>query len=246
MKIQPFVDKLTNASAYKDFQKKYKDAYMVAGFFVMDFESGQNMHQIDYYVPSEKKIAAFTIDKGVNLQLLSVINEKVPEKLDAKAKIDLDALAGILGDEMKNRSITEEIRKIIAVLQTVEGRKVWSLNCVLSGMSILNAHIEDESETILKMEKKSILDYVKRMPMPDIKKAAAAEGVESSEDVNDKIKKLNELEAAIEEEKKELNASEKSSEKSNGKTPDKQQPESIKENISETAKETAKKSKKKK
>lgn len=200
MKIQPFIDKIQSSAAFKDFQKKYKSAYLVAGFFVIDFESGQNINQIDYYVPSEKKVAAFTLGKQVTVQLLDVINSKVPEKIATAAKVDLDSLHGILEDEMKNRSITEDIKKIIAVVQSIEGRMIWSLNCVLSGMSILNAHVEDDSESVLKMERKSIVDYMRKMPMQPPQQAPQAQPA-ASESAEDKLKKLEELEAAIKEEK---------------------------------------------
>ena len=164
MKIQPYVTKLHSSPVFKEFQQKYTDAFLVAGFFVIDFESGKNLHQIDYYVPSKKKFAAFTLDSKVVLQLMDTLDRKTPQALDIKTNIDLEALQGIIQDEMKNRSITQSIKKMIAVLQTVEGKKVWNVNCVLSGMDLLKVHVEDASETILKMEKSSLLDYIKRLP----------------------------------------------------------------------------------
>lgn len=208
MKIKPYIDRLNNSKEYKEFQKKYDDSFMIAGFFIIDLETQNNLHQIDYYVPSEKKIAAFTVDKGVTVQMLDMMNHKlVPEKLDIQTKIDLDALPGILEDEMKNRSITEEIKKIIAIVQTIDGKKIWNLNCVLSGMGILKAHVDDSSQTVLKMEKSSILDYVKKLPMAGLKGmkgipgAGKAEGKESKEDAKKKIETLNKLEKEIEKEK---------------------------------------------
>jgi molybdopterin converting factor small subunit len=217
MKIKPYVDRLNNSKEYKEFQKKYSDAFMIAGFFILDLQQGNNLHQIDYYVPSEKKIAAFTIDGGVSMQMLNMMNVKlVPEKLDIKTNIDLDALYGILEDEMKNRSITEDVQKIIAILQTVDGKKVWNLNCILSGMGILKAHIDDDSQTILKMEKSSILDYVKKMPMSmdDLKGMKGMKGMkaipgmdeeeagkESKEELKEKIETLSKIEKEIETEK---------------------------------------------
>ncbi len=165
MKIQPYIQKLENSVAYKKFRKDYSDAFLIAGFFVLDYESGANIHQIDYYIPSKKKVAAFNLDGEVVVNLLDMMNkEKVPEKLDIKTKIDLDALKGILEDEMKNRNITENIKKCVAVIQTVQEKKLWVLSCVLSGMEILKAHIEDESRTVLKMEKASVMDYIKKIP----------------------------------------------------------------------------------
>ena len=115
MKIAPYMEKLNTSNEFKDFQKKYKDAFMVAGFFVLDLELGQNLSQLDFYVPSKKKIAAFTLEKQITMQLLDLVNTaKEPEKLDTETKIDLDSIYGLLEDEMKNRNITEEIKKIIA------------------------------------------------------------------------------------------------------------------------------------
>src|SRR3989344_5106266 len=129
MKIQPYVHKLQNSPVYRDFQQKYSDAFLVAGFFVLDFETGQNLHQIDYYVPSKKKFAAFTLDKKVIMQLLNSLDKKAPSELNMDTNIDLDALQGIIQDEMRNRSISQTIKKMIAVIQTREGKKVWNVNC---------------------------------------------------------------------------------------------------------------------
>jgi len=199
MKIQPYVEKLMASSEYKDFTEKHKDAFMVAGFFILDLESGKNLHQIDYYVPSEKKVAAFTLDGDVNMQMLDTLSEKVPEPMDIKTKIDLDELPGILKDEMKNRGMTENIVKIIAVIQKVGGKKIWNLNCILSGMNLLRSHVEDESKTVLKMEKSSMMDMMKQVQG---KKARMSQGEPRSKEEADKqIEKLEALEKAIEEEK---------------------------------------------
>lgn len=246
MKIKPYVNKLHNSKQYKDFAKKNAGAFMMAGFFILDLESKKNIHQIDYYVPSSKKVAAFTLDKGVNMQMLSLMNSKVPEKLDIATKVDLDALYGILEDEMKNRNITDDVKKIIAVVQTIDGKKIWNLNCLLSGMGILRAHIDDDSRTVLKMEKASLLDYIKKvnpaelqamgggqmplgggmpavgngqaMQMPQQIQPSMPEGQESGaseankklskKDIDERVRRLNQLEGAIEEEKRKLQGKE--------------------------------------
>jgi hypothetical protein len=241
MKIKPYIDKLSNSKEYKDFSKKYEDAFMIAGFFIIDLETQNNLHQIDYYVPSEKKIAAFTVDKGITMQMLDMINNRlVPEKLDMQTNIDLDALHGILEDEMKNRNITEEIKKIIAIVQTIEGKKIWNLNCVLSGMGILKAHVDDESKTVLKMEKSSILDYIKKMPAGALnlkglqgKEADQKEGEtgESKKELDEKIKNLNKLEQEIELEKKRYEQEKK---KKKGKDDSKEEAKAETEEIEES------------
>lgn len=216
MKIKVYLDKLGNSKEYKEFTKDNADAYLIAGFFVIDLEAGKNIHQIDYYVPSKKKVAAFTLDSHVSVQLLKTMNNNIPPKLDLTTKVDLDAIPGILEDEMKNRNITEEIKKIVAIIQNINGKKIWNINCVLSGMSILKAHIEDESQSVLKMEKSSILDYIQKLPMPpqagqpgpgqqiqvQPQSASQAQTMQiSPTTAKDQIEKLNKLEEAIEKEK---------------------------------------------
>lgn len=227
MKIAPYVDRLRDSQEYKKFLKENKNAFMVAGFFVLDFESGKNMHQIDYYAPDHHKVAAFTLDGRITMQMLSLIRKKIPEKLDLDTKTDLNALRGILEDEMKNRTMAEDIKKIIAVIQCVDNKKIWSVNCILSGMSLLKASIEDESQTILKMDKANIFDFIKTMPAAQYNKlkeeaekngggaAALVNAVQGKEDtqikekqpenkeeiIKQELKKLDQLGDAIEKEK---------------------------------------------
>lgn len=203
MKIQPYVEKLHTSEEYKNFQAENDDAFLVAGFFVLDFETNQNIHQIDYFIPSKNKVAAFTLDGDVNLRVLETMNDKVPEKLDLQTKTDLDALKGILEDEMKNRNMTENVKKIIAVVQTLEGKKMWILNCILSGMEILKAHVDDESQTVLKMEKASVLDYIKKVPGGAAQGGMAPKALKP-EDIDKQIEQLDKLKEELEKEKKKL------------------------------------------
>jgi hypothetical protein len=203
VKIRPYVEKLEKSKEYLEFKQKYSDAFMAAGFFVLDFEMGANVHQIDFYVPSEKKFAAFTLDEGINLQLLDVMKSgKAPEELDLNTNIDLDALQGILLDEMHNRGMSEEIKKIIAVIQRIDGKKLWSVNCVLSGMEILKARVEDDSKTVLKIEKSSLLDLVKKIPSSMMRQKA--EPPMSEEDKKKQLENLEKIEAEIKKEKEKL------------------------------------------
>ncbi len=198
MKIGPYVQKLEKSKEYKSFISKYPDSFMIAGFFILDFEAGKNVHQIDFYVPKEKKVAAFTLDEGVNMQLLEMLNAKVPEKLALDTKTDLDALEGILSDEMHNRGMSEKIKKIIAIIQNINGKRIWNLNCVLSGMEILKSHVEDDSQTVLKIEKQSLMDIMQQIPM---NKLGGMKTPEKKEDYDKQIENLDKLEKEIEKEK---------------------------------------------
>jgi hypothetical protein len=205
MKLQPYIEKLNSSNEYAEFKKEHPKAFLVAGFFVLDMEAGKNVHQIDFFLPGEKKVAAFTLDDQVKIQLMETMSKETPKELDISAKIDLDELKGILEDEMKNRGFTENIKKIIAVIQNIDGKKTWNLNCILSGMEILRAHIEDESKTVLKMDKHPVTDLIKTIPNPTPEKIKAASlGKASKDEINKTIKNLDKLEDEIEKEKKVL------------------------------------------
>ncbi len=199
MKIRPYVHKLETSKEFKNFKNKYPNSFMTAGFFILDFETGKNVHQVNFYVPSEKKIAAFTLDQGITFQLLNMVNNNIiPEELDINTNIDLDALQGILADEMHNRGMSEEIRKIIAVIQCHKGKKIWSLNCVLSGMEILNSHVEDDTKTVLRIDKTSLMDIMRRIPNNKIGSDQA------KENPKDELKNLEKLQAEIEKQKEKI------------------------------------------
>lgn len=163
MRFSHYLERVHNSAEFKKFKNEHKGAYLCAGFFVLDFETDKNIHQIDYYLPRKKKIAAFVLDEGVRMHLAETFDNKKPVELEENAKIDLDVLKGIVQDEMKNKMVTEELLKIIAVLQNVEGKKIWNLSCILSGFGLLKVHIDDETGNILKFEKASMLDFIKRL-----------------------------------------------------------------------------------
>ena len=237
MKIQPYVDKLNSSKEYASFVKENPDAFMAAGFFVIDFEQNHNIHQLDFYVPSKKKIAAFTLDDSVIVQMLDAMNDAEPSKLDPSTNIDLEELKGIVQDEMRNRGFSENIGKMIAILQNVEDKKIWHVNCVLSGMHILKAKVEDSDKSVLEMDKKSMMDFVKKVSPDKLKEmqgksgegqeihsevaiggesAKNAEGGEgkgmSAEDIDNEIKKLIKIEEVVEKEKDKLEDLKKDSE----------------------------------
>lgn len=163
MKFLHYLGKLHTSPIFKQFEKKNKKAYLCAGFFVLDFELGKNLHHIDYYIPSNKKIATFALDKGIKMKISEAVTKKKPEKLEGKSKTDLDALKEIIEDEMKNRTVTEEIKKIIAILYSVEGKKLWHINCILSGFGILKVHLDDESSSVIEFEKTSLTDIMRKI-----------------------------------------------------------------------------------
>jgi len=166
MKFEHYLNRVEESPEFREFRKEHKNAYLCAGFFVFDFETGKNQHQIDFLIPRSKKIATFTLHDGVQMKLNEPLKkgQKKMEKLNKETATDIEALKGIVHDEMLNRTVTGEIKKIIAVLQNKDGRTVWNLNCITGDMGILKVHVDDASSSVLEFEKASLFDFIKMMP----------------------------------------------------------------------------------
>jgi len=239
MKFEKLIQKLHASKTYSEFSKKHKNAFLVAGFFVIDLESKNNMFQIDYYVPSENKIAAFSLASPITMQMLEMVKaDTKPVPLSEQTNIDLDSLPGIIDDEMKNRSITEEIKKIVAILHTADGKTIWNVSCMLSGMSILKTHVEDKTESILKMERSSLFDIMKQVPGNKLQAQMQAQANANAEGkpqqapqanvklsktavkqaLSEELEKLDKIEEQIEKEKTAIKAEMDKENKSESKT----------------------------
>jgi len=163
MKFTHYQSRVEESKEFKEFLKKNKKSHLGAGFFILDYEAGKNSHQLDYVLPNGK-IATFMLDEGVKMKISEqVIKKELPE-IKQKAKTDLDALKGIVQDEMKNRNVTEQVKKIIAVLHILDNKLVWNLQCILDGLAILNVHVDDSDQSVLKFEKYSLRDIIKNIP----------------------------------------------------------------------------------
>jgi hypothetical protein len=163
MKFEHYLNKVFESDAFKSLKQKNPKAYLCTGFFVLDFETGKDIHQLDFLL-GKKKVATFSLDEGVKMNLSELpVDKKLPE-IPTEIKTDIKALKGIVEDEMKNRTITDNIKKIIVLLQVIDNKVVWNLNCITDNLNVLQVHVDDSDQTILKFVKYSIMDFVKKMP----------------------------------------------------------------------------------
>lgn len=169
MKIEHYIKKLEKSPDYKAFVEKEPKAYMCSIFLVRDFEGNHSETQVDFYSPQTKKITSFKINGkvekvAVDKKAENLLHKKfIPKKLVDGIKLDVDELSPTILDEMHNRGLTDNIKKILVVLQNVDDRNVWNCTCFLSGLGLLQSHVEDKSGTVLFMEKRSFFDMIKLM-----------------------------------------------------------------------------------
>jgi hypothetical protein len=178
MKFKHYLDRVKESGEFKKFKEKNPKAYLAAGFFVLDFETDNNIHQIDFALPN-KKVATFLLDDGTKVKISEqALKKKLPEIKDEDAKTDLDALKGIVEDEMKNRTVTEKIRKMIAILHMIDDKLIWNIQCILDGLGFLSIHVSDDDQTVMKFEKHSLLDLIKTPGQVMMMKPKEGEGKE--------------------------------------------------------------------
>jgi len=87
-------------------------------------------------------------------------------KLIPEIKTEVEDLKGLSGIETLNKGISAKFNKIIAVLQNQEkeGKTIqfWNLTCMLDGLIILNISIDSNTSEIIKFERKSMMDMIRK------------------------------------------------------------------------------------
>lgn len=165
MNFSSTLEKIESSPAFKQFRKEHEDAFLCAGFFVLDYEQGNNQSQLDYSLKNGK-IFTFLLSNTDEVTVKEAETmpgaKKLPE-ISKKIKIDLDEIKEMVDKRMEKEEIQNKIIRIIAVLQMHEGKQIWNLNCILEGMGILQAHIGCMNKKILKFEKKNLFDFIKKI-----------------------------------------------------------------------------------
>ncbi|MEM3091434.1 MAG: hypothetical protein QXD05_01935 [Candidatus Pacearchaeota archaeon] len=191
MKASHYIKEVKKSEPYKNFISEDPKAYLCSVFFVRDFLGNHNDTQVDFYSPNKKAIVSFKIEPGKKIERVPIEKKTItlthkrfiPKPLDENTlKMDIDEIKPTIMDEMHNREMVYEIEKILASLNFVDDRAVWNCTAFLRGLGLLQAHIEDQSKSILFMEKKSLLDLMKFSPinpMPDFEKTKSESSGES-------------------------------------------------------------------
>lgn len=158
MNFTEALKKLEESKEFKDFKKKNPSAYLCAGFFILDFESQQNVQQIDFQC--DEKIATFSLADKITLKMEETTDKKKMPEIKPEIKIDLDDMQEIAGKEIQKQKIVSKLNKIIAILQMHDEKQIWNITCIFSSLAMLRLHIDCMTGKILKSEKASMFDFV--------------------------------------------------------------------------------------
>lgn len=169
MSFKETYEAVKKSEIFQKFIKENPGAELCAGFFILDFISNDAKKSIDFR--SGEKIFTFDLKDDGFVKITEdklLENPNAPEllKLMPEVKIEVEELKGIAGFEALEKGISAKFNKIIAVLQRNKKEnseiQMWNLTCMLDGLIILNIHINSDTGEILRFDRKSMMDMIKK------------------------------------------------------------------------------------
>ena len=169
MSFKETYEKVTASEVFKKFINDNPDSEPCAGFFILDFISNDSKKSIDYMAGD--KIFTFDLKddgyiKMTEDELIKIEGRPTLLKLMPEVKIEVDELKGLSGMKALDEGISAKFNKIIAVLQRLnrDGKEIqaWNLTCMLDGLIILNILIDSDSGDIIKFERRSMMDLIRK------------------------------------------------------------------------------------
>lgn len=170
MNFKETFEKVQESKIFKDFIEKNPKAELCAGFFIIDLLSNDNKKAIDYKIQDKAKIFTFDV-RGEDVlmkedKLITDTDHPPLSKINPDIKVEVEELKSIAGVKALDNGISAKFSKIIAVLQNLkkdeENKQIWNLTCMLEGLIILNILIDANTSEIIKFERRSMMDMIKK------------------------------------------------------------------------------------
>ena len=143
MKVQDLIEELQEKQEYKTFQEKNPDTFFAAAFLILDLENKTEQIQLDYFLPQQNKIAAFShpfTEPKIHDDMISVKEGKTTPseikpmtKQTTQIKIDIDDLEPKCKELIKENNSSIAPTKIIAILKD----DTWNLTCMDNALGIV-------------------------------------------------------------------------------------------------------------
>lgn len=155
MQIINFLNKLRKTSTYKKFKEEHPESYFSIGFFILDLKSHNNIIQLDFFLPKEKKLASFEYPS-----FEFKIHEERVENLIRQSenpKIDIKDLEGISREIIQKNNSSLNPTKIIAILKGDE----WNLTCMDGMLGIIKIKVNAITGEEISFGTGSFMDMIK-------------------------------------------------------------------------------------
>ena len=152
MKLANLLGELKEKDFFKKFMEENSDAFFAAGFIVLD-DSGEDKYQLDYFIPSKKKIASVEFPfKQMK------IHEDVIEKAERLKVVEIDIcdLRERVEEIKKSKAIPLKTKKIIALLKD----DLWQLTCLSDTLDMLKIHVHSVNGEVKRCEKLNLFSMI--------------------------------------------------------------------------------------
>ncbi len=167
MKIQELIEELQDKSEHSEFKSQNPKTFFAAAFLILDLENQTEQIQLDYFLPEENKIAAFShpfTKPKIHDNIISVskegqtkpANPQPMQAQTAKIKIDIDNLESACSEIIKENESKLQPTKIIAILKD----DIWNLTCMDNALGIVRIKINAISGEAIDFNKGSLMDFM--------------------------------------------------------------------------------------
>jgi hypothetical protein len=165
MKVKDLYEELKEKKFFQEFSRQNPEAFLYAGFFILDLKESCEKIQLDFYNPKTNKIEIiefpFQEIKKQENKLPGMeepeIDIKKTKPLNLEIKIDIDDLEDKCKEVIKENNATMTPSKIIAVLRNDE----WHLTCMDDMLGIITIQLDSKNGNIKNFKKNSLMDMVK-------------------------------------------------------------------------------------
>jgi hypothetical protein len=164
MNIKEMQAVIESTQGYREFMEKYPDAYLAIGFFIIDFDNeSATQKQLDYYIPSRKKIGSFDLLGNYKVSEQLVEKELLPM---GNATLGVDEVIEIVKSELNKREILLGLQKVIAILSRIDMELSWSVNVILTTTDFIKMKVKDDDSSVGKFEMINLASLIKIRKKP--------------------------------------------------------------------------------
>ena len=161
MNFQFYIEKLHDSDSFKKFIKENPDAFLCSCFFVIDLEGNQEKQHFDFFIPKDKKVFSFQLEKLCELVPVEVFDDKSLNKISFDHDFEFKNIEDLIVSKMRQAGIKNKIQKMLFSLQNKNGKDFLIGTVFISMMGMLKVIIDLDSMRITEFEKKSFLDIMK-------------------------------------------------------------------------------------
>ncbi len=181
MKTTDLLEELQVKPEYKIFKKQNPDTFFTVAFLILDLENETEQIQLDFFLPSQNEIAAFShpfTEPKIHDSIISVSKKLAPTNSKDKSvrvsgatepakpkpmqpqtleiKIDIDNLESKCKELIKENKSSIVPTKIIAILKD----DIWNLTCMDNALGIVRIKINAISGEPQDFQKGNLMSFM--------------------------------------------------------------------------------------